>query len=259
MTDPILEAKNVTKVFGRGYVRVRALNSVSLSLTRGSLTLLMGPSGSGKTTLLSILGCMLTPNEGTVRICGVSTEKADPEQLAKIRRAHIGFVFQSYHLFPTLTAAENVQLALDIRGERGRKARKKSRKLLTSVGLANKAATFPCQLSSGEQQRVAIARAIVANPPIILADEPTAALDGQNGREIMRILGGIAKEQVAAVLVVTHDSRLEAFADRIVYIEDGALTDEGPMNSRYHQIGGITGAKIDAHNALNLANIFPID
>ena len=161
MTEPIIEAKNVTKVFGRGSLRVRALKSISLSLVGGKLTLLMGPSGSGKTTLLSILGCMLTPNTGTVRVCGISAEKANPEQLAEIRRTRIGFVFQSYHLFPTLTAAENVQLALDIRGERGRKARTKSRKLLARVGLAHKVASFPRQLSGGEQQRIAIARAIV--------------------------------------------------------------------------------------------------
>jgi len=236
MTGPIIEARNLTKLFGRGHAQVRALRSVSLSLAGGKLTLLMGPSGSGKTTLLSILGCMLSPDAGEVRVCGISAKKAGPEQLAKIRRSYIGFVFQSYHLFPTLTAAENVQLALDVRGEHGLKARAKSRKLLARVGLQQKFAAFPRELSGGEQQRVAIARAIVANPSVILADEPTAALDGSNGRAIMTLLTEIAREQKSAVLVVTHDSRVMPFADRIIYIEDGSLTDEETGSARVYPI-----------------------
>lgn len=227
MTLPIVEAKDVTKSFGRGRVQVQALKAVSLSLEAGKFTLLMGPSGSGKTTLLSILGCMLTPDSGTVEVCGVSTGNADPEKLAQIRRKFIGFVFQSYHLFPTLTAAENVQLALDVRGQHGRKARDKSRELLAAMGLAERLKAFPRELSGGEQQRVAIARALVAGPALILADEPTAALDGGTGRAIMSILAGIAGEQGSAVLVVTHDPRLLSFADRIIHIEDGSLREEG--------------------------------
>jgi putative ABC transport system ATP-binding protein len=194
----------------------------------GELTLLMGPSGSGKTTLLSILGCMLTPNKGTLSVCGDSAEKASPEQLAEIRRAHIGFIFQSYHLFPTLTAAENIQLALDIRGQNSSQAIKKSHKLLEKVGLSRKGASFPREMSGGEQQRVAIARAIVANPSVILADEPTAALDTDNGRAIMNILSELAKDQNSAVLAVSHDSRVIPFADKIIYIEDGILKNEDP-------------------------------
>ena len=226
MTAPIIEAKNVTKVLGSGPAQVRALKSVNLSLTGGRLTMLMGPSGSGKTTLLSILGCLLTPTEGTVRICGVSTDGAGPEGLAEIRRRHVGFVFQSYHLFPTLTAAENVRLALDVRGERGFIAKAKSQEVLASVGLAHKSAAFPRELSGGEQQRVAIARAIVAEPSAILADEPTAALDSANGQAIVAILSAIAKERDRAVLVVTHDARLTGFADTIIYIDDGLLRGE---------------------------------
>ncbi|HZV20378.1 MAG TPA: ABC transporter ATP-binding protein [Hyphomicrobiales bacterium] len=234
MTTPIVEANEVVKTFGHGRVKVRALKSVSLALEPGRLTLLMGPSGSGKTTLLSILGCMLRPDSGSVRICGAATEKAGPEQLAEIRRKHIGFVFQLFHLFSTLTAAENVQLALDVRGERGRKARARSRDMLAQVGLANRANAFPRELSGGEQQRVAIARAVVANPDVILADEPTAALDGDNGRAIMNILARIAGEQGSAVLVVTHDSRIIQFADRIIHIEDGILREqETPEGSVY--------------------------
>jgi putative ABC transport system ATP-binding protein len=226
MTEIIIEAANVRKILGTGPARVQALKDVSLTLSSGKLTILMGPSGSGKTTLLSILGCMLAPTGGTVRICGTSTTGAHPEELAKIRRQHIGFVFQSYHLFSTLTAAENVQLALDVRGEQGHKAIAKTEEVLASVGLTSKMASFPRELSGGEQQRVAIARAIVAEPSAILADEPTAALDSANGQMTMAILSKIAKERDRAVLVGTHDPRLFGFADRILYIEDGSLTRE---------------------------------
>jgi putative ABC transport system ATP-binding protein len=226
MNGPIIEAANVSKIFGSGPASVQALKDVDLTLNGGELTVLMGPSGSGKTTLLSILGCMLAPTGGTVQVCGTSTGGARPDELAKIRRQHIGFVFQSYHLFSTLTVAENVRLALDVRGERGPRAMVKTEEMLASVGLASKMASFPRQLSGGEQQRVAIARAIVAEPSAILADEPTAALDSVNGRATMAILSTIAKERGRAVLVVTHDPRLFGFADRIVHIEDGSLTHE---------------------------------
>jgi putative ABC transport system ATP-binding protein len=234
MTAPIIEAKNVSKVLGSGAGQVQALKSINLSLTGGGLTMLMGPSGSGKTTLLSILGCLLKPSEGTVWICGAPTHGADPERLAEIRRNHIGFVFQSFHLFPTLTAAENVRIALDARGERGAKAKTKSQAVLDRLGLAHKAGAFPRHLSGGEQQRVAIARALVAEPSAILADEPTAALDSANGQAIMAILADISQEPNRAVLVVTHDARLSRFADRILYIEDGALTpEERPTSNVY--------------------------
>jgi putative ABC transport system ATP-binding protein len=226
MNETIVEAKGIKKTLGRGAGQVQALRGIDLSLKRGELTLLMGPSGSGKTTLLLILGCMLAPSAGTATVCGTSTADADKEGLAKIRRDHIGFVFQTYHLFPTLSAAQNVQLALDIRGERGRRAAKKAREALTMVGLEQKANTLPGELSGGEQQRVAIARAFVANPSVILADEPTAALDSDNGRTIMGILADAAHERDRAVLVVTHDPRILPFADRIVEIEDGRLVGE---------------------------------
>ena len=226
MNEIIVEAKGIKKTLGRGAGEVQALRGIDLSLRLGELTLLMGPSGSGKTTLLLILGCMLAPSSGTVTVCGTSTSDAGKEVLAKIRRDHIGFVFQSYHLFPTVTAAQNVQLALDIRSEHGRRAAEKAREALKMVGLEQKADTLPGGLSGGEQQRVAIARAFVANPSVILADEPTAALDGNNGRTIMRILADTAHERQRAVLVVTHDPRVVPFADRIVEIDDGLLVDE---------------------------------
>jgi putative ABC transport system ATP-binding protein len=226
MSGLVMEAVGVAKVLGAGAGQVRALKGVNLSLRGGELTLLMGPSGSGKTTLLSILGCMLTPTEGTVRVRGDSIEGKGPEELAKLRRDHVGFVFQSYHLFPTLSAADNVRLALDVRGENGKAAKAKTGDALARVGLSHKTSNYPRELSGGEQQRVAIARAVVGSPSVILADEPTAALDGENGKAIMTILADIAKAPDRGVLVVTHDPRLVSFADRIVHIEDGNIARE---------------------------------
>jgi putative ABC transport system ATP-binding protein len=243
MNDTIIRAKDVRKMLGSGAGKVEALRGVDLSLQAGELTLLMGPSGSGKTTLLLVLGCMLTPSSGTVTVRGVSTIKADKEALAKMRRDHIGFVFQSYHLFPTLTAAQNVQLALDIRGERGREAVEKSHQALRMVDLQNKIDALPRELSGGEQQRVAIARALVANPSVILADEPTAALDSGNGQMIMRILTTIAHERGRAVLVVTHDPRVLPFADRIIQIEDGRLVQETSGGPERERIANVTALR----------------
>ena len=226
MTAPLLEADNVVKVLGSGAGRVEALRGVSLSLPGGQLTLLMGPSGSGKTTLLSILGCMLSPTSGTVRVVGKTTAGANPEQLAELRRKHVGFVFQTYHLFPTLTAEENIRIALDVCGEPLSTQRDKAKAALAAVGLADKTGAFPGELSSGQQQRVAIARALAGNPSAILADEPTAALDSSNGRSIMGLLAQIAKDPSHAVLVVTHDPRIMQFADRIVHLEDGRILKE---------------------------------
>ena len=225
MKDVLIEARQIKKTLGRGAGQVEALRGIDLELRRGELTLLMGPSGSGKTTLLLVLGCMLTPSAGTLTVCGNSTADADKEGLARIRRDHIGFVFQSYHLFPTLSARQNVQLALDIRGRRGRDARKRAQEALGLVGLEAKARSLPHSLSGGEQQRVAIARAFVANPSVILADEPTSALDSDSGRTIMRILAEAAHQRDRAVLVVTHDPRILTFADRIIEIEDGLLVE----------------------------------
>jgi putative ABC transport system ATP-binding protein len=226
MTEPVIEAIDVVKVLGRGAAQVHALAGLSLALRAGELALLMGPSGSGKTTLLSVLGCMLSPTQGTIRVHGRSTAHMNAEQLTQVRREHVGFVFQSYHLFPTLTAIENVRLALDLRGRRANSARAESRDALAQVGLSHKLSSYPRELSGGEQQRVAIARAIVANPSVILADEPTAALDGKNGQAVMTTLAQIAKGKGRGVLVVTHDTRLLPFADRIIHIEDGRIIRE---------------------------------
>jgi putative ABC transport system ATP-binding protein len=235
MKQPVVDASNIAKFLGSGAGRVEALKGVSLALSGGELTLLMGPSGSGKTTLLSILGCMLTPTRGTIRVRGHVTQGLGPEDLAKLRRDHIGFIFQSYHLFPTLTAAENVRLVFDVRGERSRGAVTQAMEALAIVGLAHKTKSYPIELSGGEQQRVAIARAIAGNACAILADEPTAALDSENGHAIMTILADIAKDPSRAVLVVSHDPRILPFADRVVRIEDGLIVGEEKRSAGGHE------------------------
>jgi putative ABC transport system ATP-binding protein len=226
MTETMIEATDIGMALGEGAARVDALKGVTLSLAGGELTLLMGPSGSGKTTLLSVLGCMLSPTSGNVRIRGRSTSGLTAEQLAQVRREHVGFVFQSYHLFPTLTAAENVRLALDVRGDHALEARAKADKALATVGLSHKANAFPRALSGGEQQRVAVARAIVGDASVILADEPTAALDSENGQAVMTVLAQIAKDPSRATFIVTHDPRIMPFADRILRIEDGRIVSD---------------------------------
>jgi len=228
MTNSIVEAVDVVKLLGSGPTEVEALRGVSLRLHGGQLALLMGPSGSGKTTLLTVLGCMLSPTRGIVRIHGHATERLGTEELAKIRREHVGFIFQSYHLFPTLTASENVRMALDVRGQRGAASLAKAKEALALVGLAHKLGAFPGELSGGEQQRVAIARAIAGKPSLILADEPTGALDSENGQAIMGLLSQIASDPSRAVFVVTHDPRIVPFADRIVQIEDGRIVKDEP-------------------------------
>jgi putative ABC transport system ATP-binding protein len=226
MSEPVIEAIDVEKCLGVGASRVQALNGVSLALAGGQLTLLMGPSGSGKTTLLSVLGCMLTPTKGEVRVRGRSIAGARPGTLAELRRDHVGFIFQNYHLLPTLTAVDNVRLALDVRGERAETAIAKAKDVLSIVSLSHKMNAFPHELSGGEQQRVAIARAIVGDASAILADEPTGALDSENGHAIMTILAQIAKDTSRGVLVVTHDPRVVPFADRIIHMEDGRILSE---------------------------------
>lgn len=226
LPGPVVRAQNIVKDLGSGAGMVRALKGVSLVLKPGELTLLMGPSGSGKTTLLSIIGCILTPTSGSVTIAGEPSANLDAEGLASLRRRHIGFIFQHYNLFPTLTALENVRLALDVRGEDAEAAIERSRRALEEVGLGHKLGSYPGNMSGGEQQRVAIARALAGAPSLILADEPTAALDTENGKAVMALMARIAKGSQRAVLAVTHDPRTLPYADRIVRIEDGLIVGE---------------------------------
>ena len=218
-----IAVRELTKTYEEGAAATPALRGVDLDVNAGELLMLIGPSGSGKTTLLSIMGCILTATTGSVRVAGREVVGLHEKNLPAIRLEHIGFVFQGFNLFPTLTAGENVELMLDLKRVSAAKARKRAQELLERVGLGNKYASFPADLSGGQKQRVAIARALAGDPKIILADEPTAALDLHTGRKVMEILSGLAHERGRAVVIVTHDSRVLPFADRIVKIEDGAI------------------------------------
>lgn len=220
---PAIEVRELTKIYAQGAAQSRALDGVDLDVQEGEVTLLMGPSGSGKTTLVSIMGCILRPTSGSVKIGGREVTRLKEKDLPAVRLQHIGFVFQGFNLFPTLTAAENVEIALDLKGVRGAAARRRSRALLDEVGLSDKYGAFPADLSGGQKQRVAIARALAGEPRIVLADEPTAALDKTSGRTVMEMLRRLAREKGRAVVIVTHDNRILEFADRIVRIEDGRV------------------------------------
>lgn len=222
-TVPAIAAKGVSMSFQSGGDCYQALKKVDLELQSGEIQLLMGPSGSGKTTLLSILAGILTPTEGKVYLLGQEITGMSRSQLARFRLAHIGFIFQGFNLFPALTALENVQVALTVKGIRKQAAAKEARILLEQVGLAEKANQLPRDLSGGQKQRVAIARALGGDPKLIMADEPTAALDSQNGYAVIELLHRLAKEHHRTVLMVTHDSRIIDFADRVVNLEDGTL------------------------------------
>lgn len=223
-----IAVRGLTKVFEEGGNTVRALDGVDLSVARGEVLTLMGPSGSGKTTLLSIMGCILRPTAGEVWIGGREVSRLSERELPQVRLDHIGFVFQGFNLFPTLTAQENVELALDLKGVGGAMARKRAAELLEHVGLADKRRTFPANLSGGQKQRVAIARALAGDPEIILADEPTAALDIKSGLAVIELMRSLARERGRAVVLVTHDSRIIEFADRIVRIADGRVDGAAP-------------------------------
>lgn len=218
-----IEVKNLTKTYGAGETAVDALKNVDLDVNEGELLLLLGASGSGKTTLISIIGCILSATSGSCKISGQETIGLPQSKLPKVRRDNIGFIFQGFNLFPALTAAENVEIAFDLKGVRGGAARKSAAELLERVGLKDKLKSYPADLSGGQKQRVAIARALAGDPHIILADEPTAALDSVSGKLIMDLLQELAHEKRRAVVVVTHDNRAFDYADRIVEIEDGQI------------------------------------
>jgi putative ABC transport system ATP-binding protein len=225
-----ISVRGLVKKYGEGASGTLALRGIDLDVHAGELLMLMGPSGSGKTTLLSIMGCILTASSGSVQVAGREVVGMREKDLPAIRLQHIGFVFQGFNLFPTLTAGENVELMLDLKGEPAGKAKKRAQELLDQVGLANKYGSVPADLSGGQKQRVAIARALAGDPEIILADEPTAALDSHTGRNVMEMMSELAHKRGRAVVIVTHDSRVLNFADRIVKIEDGAIASE-PENA----------------------------
>ncbi len=220
-THPTLEARSLVKVFGQGPTAVRAVDGIDLQAAPGEVLLITGPSGSGKTTLLSLLGGLLRPTEGSVSIVGQNISALDERRLAEVRGRLVGFVFQRFNLLDSLSASENVEIALNLNGRKGKEARDRARTLLSELGMAERLDFAPALLSGGEQQRVSIARAIANDPPVILADEPTANLDSQQGNAVVSLLRGIAKREGRTVVIVSHDERIEPFADRTLWLADG--------------------------------------
>jgi putative ABC transport system ATP-binding protein len=220
----VLEMHGVSRVYGQGAAEVHALTDIDLNVEAGAMVAVMGPSGSGKSTLLTIAGSLEDPTSGEVVIGGAALAKMSRNDKARLRRRTIGFVFQDFNLLPGLTAAENVALPLELDGMSARKARVAGLKALDELGLGARASNFPDQMSGGERQRVAIARALVGDRRLLLADEPSGALDSANGEAVIRLIHAACKRGVAAV-VVTHDAQLASWADRVVFLRDGRVTD----------------------------------
>jgi len=227
--DEILRASGVTKVFGSGETEVRAVDGVDLSVPAGQLVLLMGPSGSGKTTLLTIIGGLLRPTSGSVVIDDIEITSLSERELAPVRRKKVGFIFQSFNLWETLSVQENVELVLNMAGVSGRPAHERARTLLAERGLRHRLSFRSRDLSGGEKQRVSIARALANEPRLLLADEPTANLDSKHGRDVMRLLKDLAGSGDRAVIAVSHDQRIREVADRVLWLEDGRIKDIGQM------------------------------
>jgi len=223
---PLIQTEHLTKVYGKGDAAITALDHVNLSVEAGECVAVMGPSGCGKSTLLHLLGGLDRPTEGRVVIDGHSLDKLSDTALAELRRRKIGFVFQFYNLIPVLDATENAALPIILDGKNLGAAKTKARDWLQKVGLGDRMGSRPDQLSGGQQQRIAIARALVANPSLILADEPTGNLDSKASEEIAGLLRQVSKEWGRAVVMVTHDSRIAAYADRVVHLKDGAIVDD---------------------------------
>ena len=221
MNNSTLEVSHVTKRYGSGATEVAAVRDVSLSVAPGEIVLIMGPSGSGKTTLLSMLGALLKPSAGEIRMNGDVISAMRENRLPDIRLHKFGFIFQDFNLLSALSALENVAIVAELAGVKRSEAHRKSRQLMTELGLGERLNFLPEKLSGGEKQRVAIARALVNDPALSLADEPTANLDSKIGHEIMRLLRSIAKEQGRSVVIVSHDQRIKDIADRVLWLEDG--------------------------------------
>ncbi|HEY2429428.1 MAG TPA: ABC transporter ATP-binding protein [Acidimicrobiales bacterium] len=221
----VLEMRDVSKVYGDGPAEVHALRDVSLIVGEGELVAVMGPSGSGKSTLLTIAGTLEEPTTGEVLVGGTAVSGMSRNDRARLRRRSIGYVFQDFNLLAGLTAAENVSLPLELDGVPGRAARESGLRALDELGLSERAGSFPDQLSGGERQRVAIARAVVGDRRLLLADEPSGALDSANGDAVMRLIRAACQRGVAGV-VVTHDAQLASWADRVVFLRDGRVVDQ---------------------------------
>jgi putative ABC transport system ATP-binding protein len=218
-----IQAENLSKVYREGSLEVTAVREANFTAEAGEMLAITGPSGSGKTTLLSMLGCILRPTRGRITVCGERVDGLSERQLPRVRRRYMGFIFQSANLFAALTAAENVEVMLKLKGFDHGAARRRARELLDEMDLGARAHTLPRELSGGQKQRVSIARALAGGPPLILADEPTASLDWKNGEQVIRLLRESAKHSNCTVIIVTHDHRVDPFIDRSVSLVDGEL------------------------------------
>jgi len=219
----VLQVADIRMTFEEGAQKVEVLKGVSMEVAPGEVVALEGPSGSGKTTLLSIMGCILTPSSGEVRVAGLPVPPDQPAKLREVRRRSIGFVFQQFNLFPALSALENVEYALNVKGFKNGAARREATRVLEQVGLGDRLSFLPRDLSGGQKQRIAIARALSGSPQVILADEPTANLDTAVGVQVLELFRELAKQENKGLVIVTHDPKVRAVADRVVGIQDGRL------------------------------------
>ncbi len=222
--EPVISIRNINHFFGKGNLRKQVLHNINLDIYPGEIVIMTGPSGSGKTTLLSLIGALRSCQDGSLKVIGQELSNARPNQLIKTRR-QIGYIFQGHNLLDSLTAQQNVELSLELHNHLSKNARQaKAVRMLQAVGLGNRVNYYPENLSGGQKQRVAIARALVANPKIILADEPTASLDKKSGRDVVELMQNLAQEQGCTILLVTHDNRILDIALRVISMEDGYLT-----------------------------------
>jgi putative ABC transport system ATP-binding protein len=227
--QPVVSIENLNHYFGKGSLRKQILFNISLEIQPGEIVLMTGPSGSGKTTLLTLMGGLRSPQEGSLKILGEELAGATKNQLVEVRR-NIGYIFQAHNLLNCLTARQNVQMSLELHPEfSSQEAAAKSAAMLEAVGLGERVNYYPDSLSGGQKQRVAIARALVSHPKLVLADEPTAALDSKSGRDVVELMQRLAKEQGCTILMVTHDNRILDIADRIVHMEDGHLKSDAAL------------------------------
>jgi putative ABC transport system ATP-binding protein len=239
-----VQTQNLTKIYGSGVTAVTALDHVSIKIDDGEFVAIMGPSGCGKSTLLHLLGGLDTPSSGSVYIDGTSIAEMPDDQLTELRRRKIGFVFQFFNLIPVLSAGENAALPVTLDGARPAEAMEKARKWLERFGLSKRLSNRPDQLSGGEQQRVAIARALVAEPSLVLADEPTGNLDTRSGDEIAGLLRNVSKEYNRTIVMVTHDPRIAAYAGRIIFLKDGVVVDETLLEKKNSKTAQMVADKV---------------
>ena len=249
-TNTIVAANHLSKSFGSGRTAVRAVDDVSLAVQRGELVLVMGPSGSGKTTLLSMLGGLLRPTSGQVVIDGVDISHMSESQLPSIRAHKVGFIFQAFNLLEAMTVEENILFPAQLAEGGIPAARERGNELIERLGLQDRRQALPRTLSGGEKQRVAIARAFINRPPLVLADEPTGNLDSESGQDVLMLLHNIARDEKRSVILVTHDPRVEDVADRILWLEDGALRDRKSEQHLWVR-DPVCGMRVDQWTASN--------